>query len=97
MAHQEVTLMSSTKPTPTLRTLMGSVAATHPRSPVVVITHGEPHSGQRMLHRADCYHLTVPNPGAEPSVVRPATLHEARTLPVCMHCDRAEQREETGR
>jgi len=48
-----------------------------------------------MLHRADCYHLTVPNPGAHPSTVRPARLSEARKLPVCTHCQRAEAREST--
>jgi hypothetical protein len=46
-----------------------------------------------MLHRADCYHLTVPNPGAQPSTTRPARLAEARTLPVCQHCARREETE----
>jgi hypothetical protein len=48
-----------------------------------------------MLHRADCYHLTVPNPGAAPSVTRPARLREARELSVCSHCASAEAREAT--
>ena len=56
----------------------------------VVVVAGRPD----MLHRADCWHLTIPNPGALPSRTRPARLSEARTLPVCFHCDRAEQREE---
>jgi hypothetical protein len=49
-----------------------------------------------MLHRADCYHLTVPNPGAQPSDTRPARLREARELPVCTHCQSAEAREATA-
>jgi hypothetical protein len=46
----------------------------------------------RMLHRADCTHLVVPNPGAGPSVTRPPTLTEARTLPVCSWCAQVEAR-----
>ena len=45
----------------------------------------------RMLHRADCFHLVVPNPGAAPSSTRPPTLTEARTLPICATCRRAEE------
>jgi hypothetical protein len=47
-----------------------------------------------MLHRADCMHLTIPNPGAQPSTVRPARLSEARTLPVCKSCEQLERKEE---
>jgi hypothetical protein len=43
-----------------------------------------------MLHRADCFHLTVPNPGAAQSTVRPARVREARTLPVCQTCAKRE-------
>ena len=46
-----------------------------------------------MLHRAACYHLTVPNPGAGPSVTRQPRLREARELPVCSHCRSAEARD----
>ena len=56
----------------------------------VVVVAGRPN----MLHRADCKHLTVPNPGAGPSVTRPARLSEARTLPVCKSCQAAESIEE---
>jgi hypothetical protein len=56
----------------------------------VVVVAGRPD----MLHRADCMHLTIPNPGAGPSITRPARLSEARTLPVCKSCQRLEEREE---
>jgi len=45
-----------------------------------------------MLHRADCFHLVVPNPGAEASVTRPPTLTEARELPICQSCAAREGR-----
>ena len=45
-----------------------------------------------MLHRADCMHLIIPNPGADPSVTRPPWLSEARTLRVCKSCQRVELR-----
>lgn len=43
------------------------------------------------LHRADCPHL-FPSHGV---FVRPARVGEARTLPVCKFCEKAERREAT--
>jgi hypothetical protein len=52
--------------------------------PMVVQSH---RPNPRRLHRADCWHCW-PSLGTK---LVPATRQEARTLPTCYHCARAEQ------